>query len=468
MSIFFNIAIVGRPNVGKSRLFNRLAHKRISIVHDVAGVTRDVVTHEIRDGIVIMDTGGYGLSGSTSIKEITSSVDDQVCLAIASADLIFFVVDARDGVMPMDYDIAEMLRKSGKDVIVIANKIDDERNERFADVFKTFGFGDPIIASAEHGIGEDKILNVINERTRDFIANREAENLSEDTIKVAFIGRPNVGKSSTVNALLNENRMIVSDVPGTTRDAVSVKFSGRNSGKMKHDFILLDTAGARPQNRITTSLDYFASLRTSAGIIDCDVIFLIVDAVSGITRIDKKLANEIIEAGKGVILVVNKWDIAQEACENGEISGYKSVKDFQKAYVSAIKKEMRAFPDVDVIFLSAKSGFGIKNLLPLAEKLFDRMKQRIGTGELNRVIQKAFNDKQPSTSSGKRFKVYYAVQTGNMPFSFRLFCNRTALLDNNYKKYLLNVIRKNFDLAGCTINLEFCEKDRRYSENSSD
>ena len=144
MNIFFNIAIVGRPNVGKSRLFNRLAHKRISIVHDVAGVTRDVVTHEIRDGIVIMDTGGYGLSGSTSIKEITSSVDDQVCLAIASADLIFFVVDARDGIMPMDYDIAEMLRKSGKDVIVIANKIDDERNERFADVFKTFGFGDPI------------------------------------------------------------------------------------------------------------------------------------------------------------------------------------------------------------------------------------------------------------------------------------------------------------------------------------
>ena len=237
---------------------------------------------------------------------------------------------------------------------------------------------------------------------------------------------------------------------------------------MKHDFILLDTAGARPQNRITTSLDYFASLRTSAGIIDCDVIFLIVDAVSGITRLDKKLANEIIEAGKGIILVVNKWDIAQDACENDEISGYKSLKDFQKAYVSAIKKEMRAFPDVDVIFLSAKSGFGIKNLLPLAEKLFSRMMQKIGTGILNRVIQKAFDDKQPSTSSGKRFRVYYAVQTGNMPFSFRLFCNRTALLDDNYKKYLLNVMRKNFDLAGCTINLEFCEKDRRYSENSSD
>ena len=178
---------------------------------------------------------------------------------------------------------------------------------------------------------------------------------------------------------------------------------------------------------------------------------------------DKKLANEIISAGKGIILVVNKWDISQDACKNGDLDGYDSIKSFQEAYVAAIRKEFRAFPDVEIIFTSANTKHGIKHLLPLAEKLYVRMHKKFGTGEINRVIQQAFEARQPSTASGKRFKIYYAVQTGNMPFSFKLFCNRKALLRDNYKKYLLNCMRKHFDFAGCTIKLDFVEKDRRYS-----
>lgn len=463
MKFVYNIAIVGRPNVGKSRLFNRLIKQRKSIVHDMAGVTRDVITHEIDKNIILMDTGGLGLSGANSITEITHAVDDQVCLAIASADLVFFVVDATDGIMPMDYDIADMLRKSGKSVVVIANKVDSENRNYDVDVFKKFGLGDPVSVSAEHGVGEVALRNIIDEATKSFRKQQTEEENVHDVIKVAFVGRPNVGKSSTVNALLNEHRMIVSDVPGTTREAVSSKLFHNDGINLTYDFELLDTAGARPQNRVTTSLDYFSSLRTSAGIINCDIIYLVVDATSGITQLDKKLANEIISAGKGIILVVNKWDISQDACKNGDLDGYDSIKSFQEAYVSAIRKEFRAFPDVEIIFTSANTKHGIKHLLPLAEKLYVKMHKKFGTGEINRVIQQAFEARQPSTASGKRFKIYYAVQTGNMPFSFKLFCNRKALLRDNYKKYLLNCMRKHFDFAGCTIKLEFVEKDRRYS-----
>ncbi|MDR1233466.1 MAG: ribosome biogenesis GTPase Der [Puniceicoccales bacterium] len=462
MKMFYNIAIVGRPNVGKSRLFNRLAHKRISIVHDMAGVTRDIITHEIGRNIILMDTGGLGLSGNDSIEEITSAVDEQVGLAIAAADLVLFVVDATEGIMPMDYDIAEMLRKSGANVTVIANKIDCHEKFHLADIFKSFGFGSPIAVSAEHGIGEEEIKQLIASKTMAFSSQLENVETAYDPIKLAFVGRPNVGKSSLVNTLLEEQRMIVSDIPGTTRETVGIKLPAiSESGK---DFELFDTAGSRPQNRITTSLDYFASLRMRDGIINCDIIFLVIDAESGITKLDKKLANEVIEAGKGLILVVNKWDVAQKRCRDGSLEKFDSIKEFQESFLQAARKELRSFPDVEVAFVSAKRGYGIDGLLPLAEKLYARMNHKIGTGELNRVIQKAFDRRLPSTSSGRPFRIYYAVQTSNMPFVFKCFCNRTSLLNDNYKKYLLNTLRKYFDFTGCTISLEFVEKDRRFSK----
>ncbi|MDR2778816.1 MAG: ribosome biogenesis GTPase Der [Puniceicoccales bacterium] len=464
MKMFYNIAIVGRPNVGKSRLFNRLARKRISIVHDVVGVTRDIITHEIGKNIILMDTGGLGLSGKDSIEEITSAVDEQVGLAIAAADLVFFVVDAMEGIMPMDYDIAEMLRKSGTNVTVIANKIDCHEKLHLADIFKSFGFGDPIAISAEHGIGEEEVRKIIASKTMEFSSQLENAEVSYDPIKLAFVGRPNVGKSSLVNALLKEQRMIVSDTPGTTREAVSVKLRRCDTSETGRDFELLDTAGSRPQNRITTSLDYFASLRMHDGIINCDIIFLVVDAEGGITKLDKKLANEVIAAGKGLILVVNKWDIAQKYYRDDNLEKFDSIKEFQKSFLQALRKELKSFPGMEVAFVSAKKGYGVNLLLSLAEKLYAKMNHKIGTGELNRVIQKAFDRRSPSTSSGRIFRIYYAVQTGNMPFVFKCFCNRVSLLNDNYKKYLLNTLRKHFDFASCTINLEFVEKDRLFQK----
>ena len=470
MSLFFNIAIVGRPNVGKSRLFNRLAKERISIVHDMAGVTRDVITHEIDRRVILMDTGGLGLSGANSVQEITAAVDDQVLLAIQSADLILFVVDATEGIMPMDYDIAELLRKSRVPVKVIANKVDRPEKEALASVFKKFGFGEPIVASAEHGRGEEDIRLVIKEATRDFLQNLEKEEEEEERapIRFAFIGRPNVGKSSLVNALLQEQRMIVSPVPGTTREAVRLKLPPSEQSRTGRNLELMDTAGARPQSRITTSLDYFSNLRTRDGIIRCDVIFLVIEAEEGVTHLDRKLIGEVIEAGKGVILVINKWDMAQKAIKEERVEGYHDIRSFQEAFEKAAQDELRAFPGIEMIFTSTKSSYGLKYLLPMAEKLYLKMQKKLGTGELNRVIHQAFEARQPSTASGRRFKIYYAVQTGNMPFQFKVFCNRRALLSENYKKYLLNSLRNHFDFAGCTIKLDFVEKDRRYSKEEAE
>jgi GTP-binding protein len=458
MKLFYNIAIVGRPNVGKSRLFNRLSRSRISIVHDKAGVTRDIVTHEISNNVVLMDTGGLGLSGNDSIEVINSAVDEQVGLAISAADLVLFVVDATEGIMPMDYDIADRLRRSGTDVVIIANKIDDQRKLYLADTFAALGFGCPMVASAEHGFGEEEIRNLITARTKDFSAQLEIESNSYDPIKLTLIGRPNVGKSSLVNALLDTQRMVVSDIPGTTREAVTVKLPRHEDSEDGRDFELIDTAGTRPQNRVTTPLDYFSSLRTRSSMIGCDVVFLMVDAKTGITKLDKKLVNDVIDAGKGVIILVNKWDIAQQSIKAGELENFETIKEFQESFLNAAKHELLALPDVDIVFISAKTKYNVQLLLSLAEKLYSRLTQKIGTGELNRVIQKAFDRRQPHTANGKRFRVYYAVQTGNFPIVFRLFCNKVSLLNSNYKKYLLNVLRKHFDFAGCSLRLEFVEK----------
>ncbi|MDR1401733.1 MAG: ribosome biogenesis GTPase Der [Puniceicoccales bacterium] len=456
MNLSYSIAIVGRPNVGKSRLFNRLTRRRLSIVHDTPGVTRDILTHEIGENVVLMDTGGFGLSGENSVAELTAAVEEQVMLAIAVADLIFFVLDAKEGISPVDYDIANMLRKSSAKIIPIANKIDSRENAYLADSFHSFGFGNPIIASAEHGVGEEEIRRLIANETKEFSAQLKSEKTSNDPIKLVFVGRPNVGKSSLVNSLFGKNRMIVSDISGTTREAVAVKLQVDGA----KSFELIDSAGLRAQNRISTSLDYFSSLRTRDSIDNSHVVFLVVDAESGISKLDKKIASDIIDAGKGIIVVVNKWDIAQKSWKCGNLENFKSMEDFRRSFLAAVGKELLALPDVDVIFASAKTKHGMEDLLPLAEKLYERMNAKIGTGELNRVIQKAFEKHPPSTASGNSFKIYYAVQTGNMPFTFKLFCNRTSLLSSNYKKYLLNAVRRNFRMEGCPIRLEFVEKSK--------
>ncbi|MDE6576219.1 MAG: ribosome biogenesis GTPase Der [Opitutales bacterium] len=457
MSIGFsyNIALVGRPNVGKSRLFNRLIRKRLSIVHDQAGVTRDVIMHELSPNVILMDTGGIGLVDKSEYSGLTGAVEEQAFFAISAADMILFVVDSSSGIVPLDYEIAELLRKSNKPVVVLANKIDCSGAD--PDVFQEFGF-EVLAVSAEHGQGESELRQLIMSRAGSHIS-KEQEKSSESegpsNIKVCFVGRPNVGKSSTINALLKQNRLIVSDIPGTTRESVRMHLSDSCG-----EFELIDTAGMRTNNRINTSLDYFSSLRTQNSIQDSDVVFMLLDAEEGVTMLDKKIANLVIEAGKGLIVVVNKWDIAQERID--DIPGYRSIREFQEKFAQAVNEQLIAVPGIHVLFISAEKRYNIGELLPEAKVLYNKMCERVGTGELNRVIQQAFDIHPPSTVSGKQFKIYYAVQTGNFPFTFKIFCNHKSLLNQTYKRYLLNYLRRAFDFWGCAVSIEWLEKERRF------
>ncbi len=456
MKFTYNIALVGRPNVGKSRLFNRMIKKRLSIVHDQAGVTRDVIMHELSPNVILMDTGGIGLVDKSEYSDLTTAVEEQAFFAISAADMILFVVDAQFGIAPLDYDIAKLLRKSGKPVIVIANKIDCAQSD--AAIFQEFGF-DVLAVSAEHGQGEPELRQIIAERTKEYVKeNGEVPDAGENLpIKVCFVGRPNVGKSSTINALLDQKRLIVSNIPGTTRESVKMHLSDKSG-----EYELIDTAGMRMHNRVNTSLDYFSSLRTKNSIQESDIVFMILDAEEGVTSLDKKIANLVIEAGRGLIVVVNKWDIARERFNTDGIPGYSSLQDFQEKFAQAVNDQLISVPEIHVLFISAEKKYNIDTLLPEARTLYKKMQKHIGTGELNHVIQRAFEAHTPSTVSGKHFKIYYAVQTANCPFTFKIFCNRKALLSQTYKKYLLNCLRKAFDFAGCAIKIEWVEKERRF------
>jgi GTP-binding protein len=455
MKFCYNIALVGRPNVGKSRLFNRLIGRRLSIVHDQAGVTRDVITHEIYPNVILMDTGGIGLVDKSEFSDLIPAVEEQISFAIAAADLIFFVVDANDGVVPLDSDIANLLRRSKKKVIVLANKIDCLHSS--ADVFFQFGFGDIIAVSAEHGIGECEMREAISREVAEFL---EQENLEEKkAIKISFVGRPNVGKSSTINALLDQKRLIVSDIPGTTRESVKAVLKVQDAV-----FELIDTAGFHANNRISTSLDYFSSLRTKSSIEESDIVFLVLDATEGVTKLDKKISNIVIEAGKGLVVIVNKWDIARERFESGSLPQYSSLESFREQFKLAVGRELLAVPGVHTLFISANERLNINAILPGANALYCKMLQKIGTGELNRIIQHALDSHPPSTANGKRFKIYYAVQTENFPFTFKIFCNHLTLLSAAYKKYLFNRIRTAFDFFGCAIRMQWSEKEKRFSE----
>ncbi len=452
MNLTYNIAIVGRPNVGKSRLFNRLIRKRLSIVHDQAGVTRDVIMHEILPNVVLMDTGGIGLVDRSESCNLITAVEEQAYFAISAADMILFVVDSQAGILPLDQDIAVLLRKSNKPVTVIANKIDCSRSD--ADIFRRFGF-DVLAVSAEHGQGESEIRQLIMRMSGEHV---EAEQENEKkSIKVCFVGRPNVGKSSTINALLKQNRLIVSNIPGTTRESVRMKLSDASG-----EYELIDTAGLRTNNRINTSLDYFSFLRTKSSIQESDIVFMILDTEEGVTTLDKKIANMVIEAGKGLIVVINKWDVAQSRFSTDGIPGYVSIQDFQKKFTRAVNEQLISVPEIHVLFISAEERYNIDNLLPEALVLYKKMQKHISTGELNRVIHQAFDAHPPSTLNGKQFKIYYAVQTGNFPFTFKIFCNRKSLLTQTYKRYLLNSLRRVFDFAGCAIKIEWTEKQKRF------
>jgi len=457
------VAIVGRPNVGKSRLFNRLARKRISVVHDQPGVTRDVVTAEIKDGeFTLLDTGGLGLTGSQSDTPalITKASEQQVHFAIATANVILFVIDAREGVTALDDRIAGQLRRSKKEVLLIANKADSGK-EKIAEIeaFYRLGFGEPFYISAEHGNGEAEVRNALLAKLG---PPPEIGDRDKDRLNICFVGRPNVGKSSLSNRVLKSERLIVSDVAGTTRDAVELSFTFKTKDGKYWPFKLIDTAGIRAAPKLSSSVEYFSRLRSLEAIYQSDVAFMVLDAMDGVTGQDKAIAGEIIKAQKPIVIVVNKWDLVHEAFRS-RLPGmhkYENARDFRKKFEKAMFEQLFFTPGAPVMFVSALTGHEIERMLRNARALNRRLDTKIPTAKLNAAIIKLADRTPPHAIGGQRFKVYYATQTSTRPFRIKVFCNQERSLTESYRRYLEAGLVKEFELDGCPIHFDLIGKKK--------
>ena len=454
------VAIVGRPNVGKSRLFNRLAQKRISIVHDMPGVTRDVINAEVKDGgYTLLDTGGIGLTGSDTPARITKASENQVRFAIEAADVILFIIDARAGVTALDERIAQLLRKSRKAVLLIANKADSGK-EKIAEIseFYRLGFGEPFYISAEHGNGEAELRIAILAKLGPV---PEATRLDEERLSICFVGRPNVGKSSLSNRLLKSDRLIVSETPGTTRDAVELDFIYTSRDGKPWPFRLIDTAGIRAATKLSSSVEYFSRLRSLEAIHHADVVFMVLDAMDGVTQQDKAIAGEIVKAAKPIVIVVNKWDMVHTAISKGALKQFKDEREFREKFEKALFEELFFTPGAPVMFASALTGHEITRMLKSARALDRRLDTKIPTAKLNAAIIRLAERTPPHAIGGQRFRIYYATQTGTRPFRLKLFCNQDRNLTESYRRYLEAGLVKEFDLDGCPIHFDLVGKENR-------
>ena len=402
------VALAGRPNVGKSALFNRLAGKRIAIVDSTYGMTRDRICATAEWGgrrFTVVDTGGIDFDSSDTLRGMARR---QAQLAIEQADTVLFVADAIEGLVPLDREIAALLRAAGKRVIVAVNKADNEASAAAAGEFHRLGFPDVFPVSATHGRGMDALLDALVET----LVEDEEEEVRE-TLRVAVLGRPNVGKSSWVNAVLREERMIVDGVPGTTRDAVDTRASWR--GKV---LTLIDTAGIRREGKLREAADYYSLTRTRASLKRCDAALMLLDALEGVTVQDEKLARSILDEGRGCVLGVNKWDLVR----GGDTRRYRET----------LWGRMRFFNHVPVVFLSAKLGRGIGRSLDALFLVREQTERRVGTPVLNRILHQAWERTPPASLKGKRCRLYYAAQTGVRPPAFSLFVNNRDLLADQY------------------------------------
>jgi GTPase len=480
------IAIVGRPNVGKSALFNRIVGRRIAIVHDQPGVTRDRVSAEAEwrgQPFTLVDTGGIGLRRGEKAADVTAqAVLDQVQIAIDSADVIILVVNARDGVVPLDCDVAERLRHCAKAVLVAANKVDTSKVEIDADEFAELGFDRTFPVSAIHDRGVsglmDAAVSLLPKPSREEpAAGGEPDALDPDPsplvrhpspppgpLKLAIVGRPNVGKSSLINALTRSERVIVSPIPGTTRDAVDVPFEVETDG-VRQSYLLIDTAGLRKQRRIGDSIEFFSVKRSEDSIARCDIALFLLDAEAGITEQDKKIGGKILEEKKACVVVVNKWDLVEQAVRQAreeEIarrqSGARS-RDEPRLMTTLGEfgqwvQEYLFFLDfAPVIFTSAKSGFHLDRLLEAVRYVAAQLQQKIPTALLNRALQDAIERRQPISAAGHRLKFFYATQVRQAPPTFLLFVGRDELFSEPYTKYLVGELRRAFGYEGCPIVL---------------
>lgn len=452
------VAIVGRPNVGKSRLFNRLARKRISIVHDQPGITRDVITAEIADGAyTLFDTGGLGYKGKDTPAALTAASEAQVEFAIAAAALILFVIDGLEGITGLDQQIAQRLRRSGKAVRLVVNKADfDDDKVDLAEAYR-LGLGEPLRVSAEHGRGEGDLRDAILAALGP-VETTPAPELNRP-LGVCFIGRPNVGKSSLSNRLLQSDRLIVSDVPGTTRDAIELPFEFRGRDGNLHPFRLIDTAGIKAATKLASPVEYFSRLRSLDAIKNTDVVFLVLDALEGVTQQDKAIAGEAIKEHKPIIVVVNKWDLVRDAFKRqGGFAPYENERDYREKYERALFDRLYFTPGAPVIFVSAMSGYEVDRMLNAAVKVYRTLDNKLPTAKLNKVIAYLTERTPPPAVGGKRFRAYYATQTGNRPFRIRLFCNREEKLTEQYRRYLEAGIVTEFGLAGCPVYFDLVGK----------
>ena len=435
------VAIVGRPNVGKSTLFNALAGEQISIIQDTPGVTRDRIyatASWLDSTYTLIDTGGIE---PESQDVILSQMREQAEIAIASADVIIFLVDRKQGLQDSDSKVADMLRRSGKPVVLCVNKVDNFETQ-MADVYEFYnlGIGDPIPVSAISKKNLGDLLDAVFEK----VPNTAGEEEEDTRPRIAVIGKPNVGKSSLVNRLANEDRVIVSDIAGTTRDAIDtvVKYEDR-------EYVLIDTAGLRRKNKIKEEIERFSIIRAVTAVERADVVLLLVDAAEGITEQDAKIAGIAHERGKGIIVVVNKWDLVE--------------KDDKTIYrfTENVEKTLSFMTYAEVMFVSVKTGQRINKLFTMIDAVISNQNLRISTGVLNEIITEATVMQQPPSDKGKRLKIYYATQVGVKPPTFVIFVNDKELMHFSYIRYLENRIREAFGFAGTRLKFVIRERGEK-------
>ncbi|MCF0140733.1 MAG: ribosome biogenesis GTPase Der [Mogibacterium sp.] len=431
------VAVVGRPNVGKSTFFNRIIGERRAIVEDVPGVTRDRIYAETEwngKEFAIIDTGGIE---AKSDDTILSQMRDQAIVAMDMADVILFMVDGKEGLTTADREVATILRRTGKDVILVVNKIDSP-GKAYESVYDFYelGFGEPIAISSVNMLNLGDLLDSIIESFPD-----DAYDNEDDSTKIAIIGKPNVGKSSMVNALTKENRVIVSPIAGTTRDSIDTPFTYNEK-----NYTLIDTAGLRRRSKVNDNIEKYSVIRAVAAVERCDVCVLMIDAVEGLTEQDKKIAGIAHEAGKGLLIVVNKWDLIEKETN--------TMRDFEKR----IKADLLFASYAPMVFTSVVNKQRIYDVIEKCESIQNMRSLRITTGRLNSIIEDAVMMRQPPQDKGKRLKVYYATQVGVQPPLFSFSINDKELMHFSYARYLENKIRDAYGFEGTSIKFIYKEK----------
>ncbi len=430
------VAVVGRPNVGKSTFFNKVVGRRVSIVEDTPGVTRDRIYAEAEwsgKSFALIDTGGIE-PDSTDV--ILSQMRTQAEIAMDTADVILFMVDGKDGLTSSDREVAGMLMKTGKEVVLVVNKVDTPKlPEDFYDFYE-LGLGEPIPISAANMYNLGDVLDLIVEKLP-----QAGEAEEDDTTKIAVIGKPNVGKSSLINALLGEERVIVSDIAGTTRDSIDTPFT-----RGEEEYVLIDTAGIRRKSKVTGDIEKYSVIRAIAAIERCDVALLMIDAAEGVTDQDKKIAGIAHEAGKGIVVVVNKWDLIEK--ETNTMNEYRK----------KLAEELTFMSYAPSVFISVKTKQRLGNVIDMVKFVSEKRALRVPTGQLNSLISDATMMNQPPSDKGKRLKIYYATQVGVKPPLFSFKINDRELMHFSYARYLENKIREGFGFEGTSIKFVFREK----------